>query len=237
MIELDLKGAGWLGRALAAVACHRQWRSVRRASGFTSPVSKAGAGISRRAMRLSVRHLSGLIYDVVDDFVRGPIRDQRAQPLLPKPDALQKPRRRRPIVLARFSRRVRKRSLTLDDLCRRRNLANAASTISSVAVGTSNRPIDGGSVGPFALHLQGATQELKYSGCWSLHPTAAPPTSVAGAHFPMATRRQARACHPKSHQNHDVAVAARDMMIGNVASQCCHAKGAGASRRSWLVSL
>ena len=35
-------------------------------------------------MRLSVRHLGGLIYDAVDDFVRGPIRDQRAQPLLPK---------------------------------------------------------------------------------------------------------------------------------------------------------
>jgi hypothetical protein len=28
-------------------------------------------GISRRAMRLSVRHLGGLIYNVVDDFVRG----------------------------------------------------------------------------------------------------------------------------------------------------------------------
>ena len=93
MIELDLKGAGWLGRASAAVACHRQWRSVRRASGFTSRVSRARVkDLSRRAMRFSVRHLSGLIYDAVDDFVRGrqgPIRDQRAQPLLPKPDALQ----------------------------------------------------------------------------------------------------------------------------------------------------
>jgi hypothetical protein len=102
MIELDLKGAGWLGRASAAVACHRQWRSVRRASGFTSRASRARVkglayttsreDISRRAMRFSVRHLSGLIYDAVDDFVRGrkgPIRDQRAQPLLPKPDALQ----------------------------------------------------------------------------------------------------------------------------------------------------
>jgi hypothetical protein len=71
MIELDLKGAGWLGRASAAVACHRQWRSVRRASGFTSRVSRARVkDLSRRAMRFSVRHLSGLIYDAVDEFVR-----------------------------------------------------------------------------------------------------------------------------------------------------------------------
>jgi hypothetical protein len=190
MIELDLKGAGWLGRALAAVPCHRQWRSVRRASGFTSPVSKAGAGISRRAMRFSVRHLGGLIYDAVGDFVRGPGPASATTP--PEARCAPRPRRRRPIVLARFSRRVRKRSLTLDDLCRRRNLANAASTISSVAVGTSNSPVDGGSVGPFALHLQGAMPALKYSGRSTLHPIAAPPTSVAVAHFPMATRRQAR---------------------------------------------
>ena len=40
MIELDLKGTGWPGRALAAVACHRQWLSVRLGSGFTSRVSR-----------------------------------------------------------------------------------------------------------------------------------------------------------------------------------------------------
>jgi hypothetical protein len=101
MIELDLKGAGWLGRSLAAVACHRQWRSVRRASGFTSRVSRAR--MKRRAMRFSVRHLSGLIYDAVDDFVRGPISDQRAQPLLPEARCASKPRRSRPVVLGRFS--------------------------------------------------------------------------------------------------------------------------------------
>ena len=114
-----------------------------------------------RAMRFSVRHLSGLIYDAVDDFVRGPIRDQRAQPLLPKPDALQSRSAVARSFWVDFLARVRKRSLTLDDLCRRRNLANAASTNSSVAVGTSSCPIDGGSVGPVALHLQGAVQALK----------------------------------------------------------------------------
>jgi hypothetical protein len=41
MIELDLKGAGWPGRALAAVACHHQWQSIRRGSGFTSHVFRA----------------------------------------------------------------------------------------------------------------------------------------------------------------------------------------------------
>jgi hypothetical protein len=166
MIELDLKGAGWLSRALAAVACHRQWRSVRRASGFTSRASRARAkglarrssreDISRRAMRFSVRHLSGLIYDAVDDFVRGrkgTYQGPGSATTPPEAGCASKPRRRRPIVLGRFSCRVRRRSLTLDDLCRRRNLANAASTNSSVAVGTSNRPIDGCSVGPVAHHL------------------------------------------------------------------------------------
>ncbi len=71
MIELDLKGAGWPGRALAAVACHSQWLSVRRGSGLTSRVSRTRVKASRvEAMRLSVWHLSALIYDGVDDFVR-----------------------------------------------------------------------------------------------------------------------------------------------------------------------
>jgi hypothetical protein len=47
MIELDLKGPGWSGRALAAVACHRQWLSVRLGSGFTSRVSRARLTASR----------------------------------------------------------------------------------------------------------------------------------------------------------------------------------------------
>jgi hypothetical protein len=36
MIELDLKGAGEPRQALAAVACHFQWLSIRRGPGFTS---------------------------------------------------------------------------------------------------------------------------------------------------------------------------------------------------------
>src|SRR5262249_38916278 len=44
------KGAGWPGRALTAVACHRQWRSVRRGSGFTSRISR-----SRLQARLQAR--------------------------------------------------------------------------------------------------------------------------------------------------------------------------------------
>jgi len=169
MIELDLKGAGWLGRASAAVACHRQWRSVRRASGFTSRVSRARVkDLSRRAMRFSVRHLSGLIYDAVDEFVRDlpgtnernhSSRSQmRFKAEAPSPD------RSGSIFLPRG----RRRSLTLDDLCRRRNLANAGSTNSSVAVGTLNQPIDGGSVEPAAIckvscarcHVSAETQQL-----------------------------------------------------------------------------
>jgi hypothetical protein len=70
MIELDLKGAGWPGRTLAVVACHLQWLSIRRVSGFTSRVSKARVKASRVEPWLSVRHPGGLIYDAVDDFVR-----------------------------------------------------------------------------------------------------------------------------------------------------------------------
>ena len=83
MIELDLKGAGWLGRALAAVACHSQQLGIRRGSCLTARLQEtrlqdsrgciSRGGISRRAMRLSVRHLGGLIYNAVDDFVRGPM--------------------------------------------------------------------------------------------------------------------------------------------------------------------
>jgi hypothetical protein len=40
-------------------------------------------------------------------------------------------------------------------------LTNAASTNSSVAVGTSNCPIDGDSVGPVALDLQRSVQALQ----------------------------------------------------------------------------
>jgi hypothetical protein len=38
MIELDLKGAGWPGRALAALACHSQWLSIRRGSGLVARI-------------------------------------------------------------------------------------------------------------------------------------------------------------------------------------------------------
>ena len=47
MIELDLKGAGWPGRALAAVACHSQWLDIRRGSGLTSRVSRTRVEASR----------------------------------------------------------------------------------------------------------------------------------------------------------------------------------------------
>jgi hypothetical protein len=49
MIELDLKGAGWPGRALAAVACHSQWLDIRRGSGLTARV----AGIPVEASRVA----------------------------------------------------------------------------------------------------------------------------------------------------------------------------------------
>jgi hypothetical protein len=167
LIELDLKGAGRLGRALAAVACHRQWRSIRRASGFTSRASRARLkglayttsreDISRRAMRFSVRHLSGLIYDAVDDFVRGrkgPIRtsernhssrsQMRFKAEAPSPDRsgwifLPGPKApshsRRSLSLAEFGK------CRIDEF---------------IKVGTLNDPIDGGSVRPVAHRLQGA---------------------------------------------------------------------------------
>jgi hypothetical protein len=84
--------------------------------------------ISRRAMRLSVRHLSGLIYDAVDDFVRGPNVTGPMSATIP-PDAkcasTEAPSPDR--FWVNISRQVRKRALTLDDLHRRRNLPNAAS--------------------------------------------------------------------------------------------------------------
>jgi hypothetical protein len=53
----------------------------------------------------------------------------------------------------------------------------------------------------------------------------------------MLTHIQAPVSHPKSHQNHDVAVVALDMPIGNVANQYPYAKGARASRRPQFVSI
>jgi hypothetical protein len=47
MIELDLKGAGWAGRTLAAVACHSQWLSIRRGSGLAVRVSRIPVEASR----------------------------------------------------------------------------------------------------------------------------------------------------------------------------------------------
>jgi hypothetical protein len=72
----------------------------------------------------------------------------------------------------------------------------------------------------------GRRAALKYSGCSSLHPIPAPLTAVAGPHLPILPAYKHR--RPKSHQNHDVAVAARDMPIGNVAKQYPYAKGARA---------
>lgn len=75
MIELDLKGAGWLSRALAAVACHRQWLSIRLGSGFTSRVSRRlgePCGCVCGILAFSCGLFGGFIYDAVDAFVRGP---------------------------------------------------------------------------------------------------------------------------------------------------------------------
>jgi hypothetical protein len=47
MIELDLKGAGWLGRALAAVACHSQWLGIHCGPGLTARVSRTSVEASR----------------------------------------------------------------------------------------------------------------------------------------------------------------------------------------------
>ena len=107
--------------------------------------------MSSRAV--DVRHLSGLIYDGVDDFVRGPnVTGPTKRNHSSRCECAANLRRRRWIVLsvnflARFSAKSES-ALTVDDLCRQRNLANAASTHSSVAtrVGAAIRPIDGGRV-------------------------------------------------------------------------------------------
>src|SRR6266705_2442106 len=113
--------------------------------------------ISCRTMRLSVRHLSGLIYDAVDDFVRGPnVTGPTKRNHSSRCECAANPRLRRRIVLGSifspfFSRQVfspdllarfpakSESALSVDDLCRQRNLANAASTHSSVATRVGQR--------------------------------------------------------------------------------------------------
>ena len=134
--------------------------------------------VSCRTVRLSVRHFSGLIYDAVDDFVircggrlcKGtkPNGTSEAQPLLwmrmrfkpeaPSPDRSYVNFLAKSALLAKSELHAKSESaLTLDDLCRQRNLANATSTHSSVAIQprwAAVRPIDGGLVGCGARHLQ-----------------------------------------------------------------------------------
>jgi hypothetical protein len=107
-------------------------------------------GISRRAMRLSVRHLGGLIYlQCGGRLCKGTKCNgtSEAQPLLQMRNALETPGAvadRCRIVLGSIFWPVRKRALTVDDLCRWRNFANAASTLSSslIRVG-AHPPVDG----------------------------------------------------------------------------------------------
>jgi hypothetical protein len=78
MIELDLKRRrlAWPGASCGGLPSSmaerpsRIWFHVACLQRSREGISRKG--ISCRAVRLSVRHLSGLIYDGVDDFVRGP---------------------------------------------------------------------------------------------------------------------------------------------------------------------
>ena len=170
-----------------------------------------------------MRHLSGLIYDGVDDFVRGPnVTGPTKRNHSSRCECAANPRRRRWIVLsvnflARFSAKSES-ALTVDDLCRQRNLANAASTHSSVATAWGGiRPIDGGRVcrSSFAT----ATSHAPPHGIQSLHRGASLPMMRSLQARIFAVRGAIELSQPKSHQNHDVAAAAN------------------ASRRTLLVSL
>ena len=79
MIELDLewRRLAWPGASCgglpSSMAEHpsRIWFHVVCLQRSRESISREG--ISCRAVRLGVRHLSGLIYDGVDDFIRGPM--------------------------------------------------------------------------------------------------------------------------------------------------------------------
>jgi hypothetical protein len=126
-----------------------------------------------RPMRLSVRHLSGLIYDAVDDFVRGPNvtgptkrnhspqMRMRSQPETPPEHSLSQFSRQLLLVRSEFPARCEatsERTLTVDDLCGQRNLANAALSHSSGrdpgVLGGDLVPLGGDLVGCAARHLQ-----------------------------------------------------------------------------------
>jgi hypothetical protein len=120
---------------------------------------------------------------------------------------------------------------TVDDLCRQRNLANATSMHSSVAIQPCQaaiHPIDGGLVGCAARHLQ-LQRPLLPCARQEQHPIA--PSSGSLAHGQALGCAAADAVEPsqlKSYQNHDVAAATRDMPIGNVADQrhCARSRSA-----------
>jgi hypothetical protein len=111
MIELDLKRRrlAWPGASCGGLPSSmaerpsRIWFHVACLQRSREGISREGIsreGISCRAVRLSVRHLSGLIYDGVDDFVRGanvtgPTKRYHSS----RCECASRPRRRRQIVL------------------------------------------------------------------------------------------------------------------------------------------
>ena len=173
MIELDLnrRRLAWPGASCGGLPSSmaerpsRIWFHVACLQRSREGISREG--ISGRAVRLSVRHLSSL-YDGVDDFVRGPNvtgPTKRNHPF--RCECASIPRRRRRIVLelifspvffspgllARFPAKSES-ALSVDDLCRQRNLANAASTHSSVATRVGQRSVPLMVARCAALHLQ-----------------------------------------------------------------------------------
>jgi hypothetical protein len=177
MIELDLnrRRLAWPGASCGGLPSSmaerpsRIWFHVACLQRSREGISREG--ISGRAVRLSERHLSSL-YDGVDDFVRGPnVTGPTKRNHSSRCECAANPRLRRRIVLGSifspfFSRQVFSPSLlakfpakfesalSVDDLCRQRNLANAASTHSSVATRVGQRSVPFMVAGCVALHLQ-----------------------------------------------------------------------------------
>ena len=151
--------------------------------------------MSSRAV--DVRHLSGLIYDGVDDFVRGPnVTGPTKRNHSSRCECAANLRRRRWIVLsvnflARFSAKSES-ALTVDDLCRQRNLANAASTHSSVATPVGQRSVPLMVAECVALYLQLQPSMLHRTSIRSLHREPACVSPPSWASLPMVGSLQAR---------------------------------------------